>query len=443
MASSEATEAAQTPSSASSLATRLNQRCFCVTIDREELARSLDAEVDEPGFFQRLVAERPHLFSNLPVFLGQAEFDEMIATIEAIEEVSRNSRYQELVLKWAPVGSRIDHGPLGALMGYDFHLAADGPKLIEINTNAGGAFLNAHLARAQAACCSGVRIDRGLIDEFDANIAAMFRKEWRRQRGEAALTTIVIVDDAPKEQYLYPEFVLAKELLVRQGLVAHIADPSELEVREGALWLGETRADLVYNRLVDFALEAPRHSALREAYAEGFVVVTPNPHHHAVLANKRNLSLLSDQDALRSLGVSDEVLGRLVAIPRTRLVTSENADELWQSRKSQFFKPVAGHGSKAVYRGDKLTKGVWADIIKGGFVAQAFVPPGERVIELDGQRVSRKVDVRLYTYETRPLLVAARVYQGQATNLRTPGGGFAPVLMVEAQLSPRGATRGR
>jgi S1-C subfamily serine protease len=95
-----------------------------------------------------------------------------------------------------------------------------------------------------------------------------------------------------------------------------------------------------------------------------------------------------------------------------------------------FFKPLSGHGSKAVYRGDKLTKGVWADIVKGGFVAQTFVPPGERIIELDGQRVSRKVDVRLYTYEARPLLVAARVYQGQATNLRTPGGGFAPVLIV-------------
>ena len=95
-----------------------------------------------------------------------------------------------------------------------------------------------------------------------------------------------------------------------------------------------------------------------------------------------------------------------------------------------FFKPLSGHGSKAVYRGDKLTKGVWADIVKGAYVAQAFVPPGERIIALDGQRVPRKVDVRLYTYEAQSLLVAARVYQGQATNLRTPGGGFAPVLIV-------------
>ena len=41
-------------------------------------------------------------------------------------------------------------------MGYDFHLGAGGPKLIEVNTNAGGAFLNALLAKAQHACCREV-----------------------------------------------------------------------------------------------------------------------------------------------------------------------------------------------------------------------------------------------------------------------------------------------
>lgn len=38
---------------------------------------------------------------------------------------------------------------IGAFMGYDFHLGPDGPQFIEINTHAGGAFLNTVLARAQ------------------------------------------------------------------------------------------------------------------------------------------------------------------------------------------------------------------------------------------------------------------------------------------------------
>jgi hypothetical protein len=50
------------------------------------------------------------------------------------------------------------------------------------------------------------------------------------------------------------------------------------------------------------------------------------------------------------------------------------------------------------------------------------------MIELDGERVARKMDVRLYTYGGEVLLAAARLYQGQTTNFRTPGGGFAPVL---------------
>ena len=112
------------------------------------------------------------------------------------------------------------------------------------------------------------------------------------------------------------------------------------------------------------------------------------------------------------------------------LVTSDNAQRLWEARKRLFFKPEGGHGSKAVYRGDKVTKGVWAEIIRGGYVAQEFAAPSERIIKLDGLPQTRKTDVRLYVYDGQVLLIAARLYQGQTTNFRTPGGGFAPVFVL-------------
>ncbi len=68
--------------------------------------------------------------------------------------------------------------------------------------------------------------------------------------------------------------------------------------------------------------------------------------------------------------------------------------------------------------------------MRGGYVAQAFAAPGARAMLADGVPVSRKMDVRLYTYADKTLLVAARLYQGQTTNFRTPGGGFAPVFAV-------------
>jgi hypothetical protein len=110
------------------------------------------------------------------------------------------------------------------------------------------------------------------------------------------------------------------------------------------------------------------------------------------------------------------------------MVTAANADTLWETRKQYFFKPAAGHGAKGVYRGDKLTRGVWQQIAAGGYVAQAFAPPGERMIKLEDAREPRKTDVRLFTYDGRVLLAAARLYLGQTTNFRTPGGGFAPVF---------------
>ena len=93
-----------------------------------------------------------------------------------------------------------------------------------------------------------------------------------------------------------------------------------------------------------------------------------------------------------------------------------------------FFK--RGYGSKAVYRGDKVTKGVWAEIIRGGHVAQDFAAPSERIVRIDGSPEARKTDVRLYVYNGQILLTAARLYQGQTTNFRIPGGGFAPVFIT-------------
>lgn len=233
---------------------RLNQNCFCVTLDRGKLGRSLDEEAGETGFSERLAAERPHLFSNLPVFLPQASMDQMSSIVEAIEATSRVTGYREAVMSWAPDISKLDHGPAGALMGYDFHLDSSGPRLIEINTNAGGAFLNAYLAKAQAACCTDVKIQHRLIDGFEDAIMAMFEEEWRLQRGTGSPRLIAIVDDQPVGQYLFPEFVLVRQLLARRGFEAIIADPAELRLEDGKLLLGDRQIDLVYNRLVDFTL---------------------------------------------------------------------------------------------------------------------------------------------------------------------------------------------
>ena len=63
----------------------------------------------------------------------------------------------------------------------------------------------------------------------------------------------------------------------------------------------------------------------------------------------------------------------------------------------------------------------------GGHVAQALVTPGERTLSGGDAPQTLKFDLRQYVYEGEVQWTAARLYQGQTTNFRTPGGGFAPV----------------
>ena len=414
------------------LSDKLNSKCFCQTLDRTTLMQNLETESGNAPIWEDLQNTHPHLFASTPAFVSELDLEKMLATVEAIERVSRMAAYGEAVLTNAPEIVRRDFGPLGVFMGYDFHLTGDGPKLIEINTNAGGAFLNSALLNAQRACCKAAN-DHFVLPArggFETAVAAMFQNEWRLQGRTVPLRTIAIIDDAPQQQYLFPEFMLAKSMLERQGFEVIICDPLELSFSVGKLQMGMRTIDLVYNRLVDFTFEKPEHDVLRRAYLEGAVVVTPNPHLHTLLANKSNLIILSDQDALRRMGVLGDDIAALATVPHAQFVTPANVEQLWKERNRLFFKPLSGHGGKAVYRGDKITKSTWAEIIKGNYIAQELVTPSERRVKVGGISEARKMDLRLYTYNHELLIAAARLYQGQTTNFRTPGGGFAPVFIV-------------
>lgn len=418
------------------MAQALNLGCLCSTLQRDLLQAQMDARLRLEA--QHLAATHPHLFSATPVFISAQDEARIRAGVAALHRTAALPGYRDAALERAPAIARHEFGPLGAFMGYDFHLTAAGPRLIEINTNAGGALIHATAASAHRACCSPADsrfgVDPGLRD-FDRAVIGMFLAEWSAQRGMQPLRTVAIVDDAPQSQYLAPEFSLARLLFVTHGIAAVVADPRELAWRDGALWHpalpADTPVDMVYNRLTDFALSHPEHGALRAAYEAGAAVVTPHPRAHALHADKRNLVALSDDAQLAAWGApqADRDVLRAV-VPRTELVTPANAERLWSERRRLFFKPAAGYGSRRAYRGDKLTRRVWSEIAAGGFVAQALVPPSERVVEVDGQPTRLKLDVRAYAYAGQVQLLAARTYAGQTTNFRTPGGGFSPVVVV-------------
>jgi hypothetical protein len=416
-------------------AAQLNSSCFCRSLDKSALKLALSDELNDNLLFE-LVEERcPFLFSARPVFISQSQASQIEVVVTALESVICLPAYRELVLAAAPAIAK--HGIAGArgvFFGYDFHPAGEHLGLIEINTNAGGAMLNAAMARAHRTCClDDTKLSQALLSGgvFEDRIVEMFRSEWTLSRGDAPLQTVAIVDAKPEQQYLYPEFLLFQRLFARNGIEAVIVDPTDLLFRDGALWFGEGKIDMVYNRLTDFMLEAEDSRALHDAYCLDAVVITPHPQAHALYANKRNLTILSSAPALKALGVPQATIDILVAnVPYTQSVSANNAERLWSERRSLFFKPVAGYGGRAAYRGDKLTKRVWQDILGGDYIAQRIIAPGVRVAGTATSPETLKYDLRSYVYDAEVQWTAARVYQGQTTNFRTPGGGFAPVYSI-------------
>jgi hypothetical protein len=411
----------------------LNSDCFCVSLDPEALRRAIEADPAAQGL-GRLIEERcPNLFAALPVFISRQHVDGMARIVAAVEEVVALPAYRAAALAGAPETALHDPGARGAFLGYDFHIGPQGPRLIEINTNAGGALLNAVLGRAQRACCEDVaRLVSGPIpaERLERAFFDMFVAEWRAAGRAGLPERIAIVDDSPEQQYLYPEFLLFAQLFRRFGVDASVLAPEQLTFANGELRDAGGRVDLVYNRLTDFVLGEPVHAPIREAYLSGAAVVTPHPRAHALYADKRNLAILTEEKRLRGWGIRDETIGILLrGIPRTEIVSKAGAERLWSQRRKLFFKPAAGHGSKAAYRGDKLTRRVWSEILDGRYVAQELVQPGERQIAAG---VALKADVRNYVYAGEVQLLAARLYQGQTTNTRTAGGGFAPVLTTRS-----------
>ena len=406
-----------------------------MAVDPAAMRSALASALGAHGLPGLLAETHPNLFATLPVHVSRQHIHQVEQVVAAVDAAAELTAYRAAVLGWAPQIARFDPGSPGGMLGLDFHVTPDGPKLIEINTNPGGVLLNALVGQAQRLCMPDVVGSPTDID-VEKETLAIFLREWRVLHPNRPLATVAIVDDAPTKQYLYPEFLLFCELFKRSGIQATINDPRELTRHDGRLWCDDRPIDLVYNRLTDFSLAQTAHEAIRDAYLAAEIVLTPHPMAHALYADKRNLILLGDRDFLSRAGLDEATTNTLSAsVPRTIALTAENREELWAKRRGLFFKPAAGFGSKASYRGDKITRRVWDEMANTAYIAQDFVLPGERHIAFG--EAPLKADIRCYAYRGQALLYAARLYQGQTTNFRTPGGGFAPVLTDRQRDAPR------
>jgi len=356
--------------------------------------------------------------------LSRRQLRQMLEAVRLFYRLQATPGYQRLVEPELPETARFDPGHDAVMMGYDFHLTEAGPKLIEVNTNAGGAmyaFFAAH-PELLGKCPPPSPFTRRLL--------LTFLQDWWRFSGRPGTLPrrMVIIDENPPAQNLYPEMECCRALFVREGIACDIVDPGELRFSDEGVFLGNEQVDFIYNRHCDFYLEDDALAGLRAAWLNRQVCLSPHPRAYGLLADKRRMIVWSDPQLLAHTGLTGRQRARLLnLVPQSRLLADLDPAQVWQERKNLVFKPVDRFGGKGVLLGRSTSRKRFADLAPEYTLVQELIPPSVS----PGGEEGFKTDYRVYAYRDRVVGVAARLWRGQLTNLSTPEGGFAAVELVD------------
>lgn len=378
-----------------------------------QLRQDFPALQTEP--LENLVSE--NLISPYEVELPsslQGRIQNIVASVFALRE---KKAYQDFYRQPLESLGLQDPGNNSILMSYDFHIDAEGqPKLIEINTNASFLLLGYEMYRAK-------KIPPPISNFSLEEIRAMILNELHLQGKKIPCPRVSIVDENPGQQKLYVEFLAYDALFKSFGWDSRIQDYREVSKDR---W-----PDFIYNRYTDFLLNDPSSADLREKFLSREVCLSPHPWEYFLLADKERLIDWSQPGFLEGMGLEKTQLETIrKMLPASHVLSTENKTEMWAQRKRYFFKPMRSFGSKMSYRGSSISHKHFEEFEADGMMAQEYVPPAEKTFATPEGPQSFKFDLRCYAYQGRLQLIVARLYQGQVTNLRTPGGGFACVKWI-------------
>lgn len=354
------------------------------------------------------------LLSPFEIRLPSSVLSEAQNFARACFQLRENADYQAALAPEIQSRGLKDPGNKAICMSYDFHVDPEGHlKLIEINTNAAFLALGYEMYKMR-------ELPLPVAGFAMEDLRASIETEMKLQGKSASGLRATIIDEEPEKQRLFAEFLVYQSYFQKWGWAAQIADYRQLPP-----------SDFVYNRLTDFYFEHPESRLLREKYLDRSVCFSPNPYEYCLLADKQRMIDWSHNEFWDGLSPEAQAFRASIQknLPLALDMRPENADEIWADRKRFFFKPKRAFGAKQSYRGGTVTRRAFEEAIQSGFIAQEFVPAPEiKCRTPEGEEQAFKYDLRFYAYQDQVQMVVARLYQGQVTNLKTPHGGFAPVI---------------
>ncbi|MFQ5581728.1 MAG: hypothetical protein ACE5F3_03755 [Mariprofundaceae bacterium] len=341
------------------------------------------------------------------VSVSRHDFDAMLHFARLMHRMKFSPAYVEALLPQLPVSALKEPEQPSVLMGYDFHITSDGPKLIEINNNAGGLYI-----------ADGQWLPQPELQEWkdtlQQRLQGMFPEHWQN---------LAIMDENVETQFMYPEMLAYAELLQSRTRKIFVVSPKDVIEGKDGLYVETVKLDAIYNRHTDFYLESGPLCHIRKAYLAGQIALSPNPRSYALLGDKGRMVDWWRQGLLDGFLADDEVTFIRCIVPETRRLSDVESELAWAERKQWVFKPAARHGGKGVLLGRAMSSKRFGEMDRHSTVMQRYVAPS-KVGEF-------KFDMRLYMHGERLIAVAGRLWKGQVTNFREPGSGWVPVAIED------------
>jgi hypothetical protein len=271
---------------------------------------------------------------------------------------------------------------------------------------------------------------------------------YQQHCGRRELPRIAILDwkDVPT----FNEFLLFQEYFHRLGLECVIADPREVEYRNGKLWAGDFHVTLIYKRVLISELlerggmEQPVVRAVREG-----AVCMVNPFSCKLLYKKASFAVLTDE---RNAAIFGDAERAAIAahIPWTRRVEERNTEHqglridlipfVHEQRERLVLKPNDDYGGKGIVLGWTVKASEWEQAVQNALCTPYVVQ--ERInipSEPYPSFIDGKVQIIDRMLDTAPFVCHGAFMDGCLTRISTAallnvtagGGSTVPTFVVE------------
>jgi uncharacterized circularly permuted ATP-grasp superfamily protein len=344
----------------------------------------------------------------------------------------------------------LDPGPPDVVLSrLDAFLTPDGPRFIEINSDAPAGFgygdRMAEVFTTLPSFRAFARVRPVRYIPSGPHLVEAVAGAWR-DRGGAGTPTVAIVDWEDVKTRADQEILRAA--FEAAGLPAFLVDPRAMEAAGGRLRGAGRPADVVYRRVLlqELVAAGPEVRPLLEAYRDRRAVFV-NSCRCRLSEDKAFFALLSDERFEALLRPEERALVARV-VPWTRKVEERRTrrggrdvdlvPHVLEAREELVLKPAHGYGGQSVSVGDETSPADWeaavAAAIGGAWVVQERVRiPEEPFPVVEGGRLSfepLKVNVNPFYVRGAEVGAVTRASRSSVINV-SAGGGSVPTFVVD------------